>query len=559
VAYEKDLAGTGHHWGYATCEWLRHCQTANEYVGSLCGVTKNGHYHSGYCFTSDTGSLECGRMIDTTDKYNIMTQVTEVRSRCPRGAPATSIGSVVSKRLLVGGCMIADDFNFTAAAEVHVPQMCFLPKDYKKGCMFPGATNYDPAAVSPGNCYYRTQGCTAGNAVNYNPEAYINDGSCITRVEGCTVKNAVNSYMDVPSDVPKYQTRHVGVNVRAIGDVTLPTYGTVTKYDEGANVNVGCVVAIEGCMTQGMVNYDARATVNSNTWCIPPVTGCMMPNWNAVETNRYFGGASPADTKIHHRDGGSSNFNPLATVHVQSECKVERYGCMDSAAFNYDPHATINFDCYPNAGACFDDAALNFNCTAITRDVTDVDGVLVGTILSSPCTDNPGPRGTFHDQGLCVTSVPTPEELYQNIPDNAGEIEMTVSVVIDAICQEVGKSDADRFNEKFQVALENDEGEVWLVEVGCGSTVLNFKADMKDKGRYDAVKDSVKTKYSTLAATSAALGVTALSLPTVTAKYKGGNDDWALIGGAIGGTLGGLLLLGICFVMAKRKGKKVEA
>ena len=350
VGTEQELAGSGHHWGYATCEWLRHC-TAAEYVGSTCSKTVGGSPAvtiSGYCFSSDTGSLECGRLVDTTDKYNaIATQRTTRVSRCPRGAPATSLGSVVSKRLLVGGCMVADDANYTSVAEVHVPQMCALPRDNLPGCMFPGATNYNPSAVQPSACYYQISGCTDSAALNYNSEAYTEDGSCIYPIYGCTVHsgNATRptSYAEVSSDTPRYEQRYVGLPLRSVGEVVLPSYGAVLNFEANANVNSGCVIVVEGCMDSTAVNYDSNANVNTGTWCVPSVVGCMMPPSTAASSS--FIGA--AGTRSHDHDGLALNYAPTATVHGGREaCVTERRGCTSPTALNYDPHATVDWLCY---------------------------------------------------------------------------------------------------------------------------------------------------------------------------------------------------------------------
>ena len=47
------------------------------------------------------------------------------------------------------------------------------------------AVNYNPeATIDDGSCIYG--GCTDPNAFNYNEEVTIDDGSCIEKVYGCT-------------------------------------------------------------------------------------------------------------------------------------------------------------------------------------------------------------------------------------------------------------------------------------------------------------------------------------------------------------------------------------
>ena len=94
--------------------------------------------------------------------------------RCPRGAAATELGSFPVSRLLVGGCMDSTDGkSYDPEAEVHVLSMCSAGKygnAIPRGCMLPGAANFDPAASQPGPCLYPTTGCTNSTALNYNDE-----------------------------------------------------------------------------------------------------------------------------------------------------------------------------------------------------------------------------------------------------------------------------------------------------------------------------------------------------------------------------------------------------
>lgn len=131
-----------------------------------------------------------------------------------------------------------------------------------------------------------------------------------------------------------------------------------------ANVNWGCQVAVEGCTDSLAANYDSAANSNSVTWCIPVVTGCMMPTFSAASINYRVSGY-----KTHELDGGAANFDASATVHDLATCLIERHGCMDSLAVNYDSRATVAATCYSPQPGCLDDASPNFNCTALGADV----------------------------------------------------------------------------------------------------------------------------------------------------------------------------------------------
>lgn len=299
--------------------------------------------------------------------------------RCPTGSPAKSRGTFVSKRPLIAGCMLSSDTSYDPIAEVHVPAFCAAPADFHVGCMLPAGTNFDPTARQSGNCIFPALGCTIAGSVNFNPAATVNDGSCIATVVGCTVHET--TYHDVETNTPNHTSGFHGNPVRWIGKVYEADYTslTVTNYDANANVNHGCIVAIEGCMDSSAVNYDPEATINGGTWCVPRVEGCMMPGeyFPSASLGFYSGMPTPAD-------GGNKDFNMAVTVHNVSACRgspppgspdptfsqiqswvnVARFGCMDSNAVNYDAAATngYGYPCHSPILGCLNPLAVNFGC-----------------------------------------------------------------------------------------------------------------------------------------------------------------------------------------------------
>jgi len=114
-------------------------------------------------------------------------------------------------------------------------------------------------------------------------------------------------------------------------------------------------VRVEGCMDSSAANYDAHATVNTRTWCIPSVVGCMIPNSAAGVARSALG------KRVDY--GGAANFDVSATVHDKSACRLERHGCTDSTAVNHDEYATVDDgSCYARVYGCLDRTALNFGC-----------------------------------------------------------------------------------------------------------------------------------------------------------------------------------------------------
>jgi len=388
--------------GYSSCQWLRHCDQTGEDVGSKCSSTLSNVAYAGHCFKSDSGSLECGRLTAMDDMYgdrpivfdSIMSPtlqpvgtatplvisstpgVSQKAYRCPPMSPAKGTGTFVSTRYLSAGCMVSNDTNYDQLAEVHVPAYCASPMDFKPGCMIPSATNFDDTARQSSKCLFAQPGCMDSTAVNYNSEATFSDGSCIARHEGCTVAAA---YMHgVDPDTPVF-----GVGM-TVGTANFGSRVAVLNPspDPLVNVNVGCIIALEGCMNPTAVNYASEANIQTSTICLPPMSGCMMPT--VAE-------AGPSASLMHGgvRDGMAVAFNPAATVHDRAACgQVARHGCTDPSALNYDPMANVastTYPCYEAKPGCLNNLALNFGCE---------------TRRDSPC-DLAVTQVTVHSPGRC--------------------------------------------------------------------------------------------------------------------------------------------------------------
>lgn len=415
----------GHSFGYASCQWLAHCDSSLK-PGAECSARLSGVSYTGYCFHSDTGSLECGRLAAIDNEYGDKPITFDVASgrgytatttypgtdfpikksehyaetatimpsnpglgkpyRCPAGSPAKGLGTFVSKRPLIAGCMISSDYTYDMLAEVHVPAYCTnTTTDFHKGCMLPTAMNFDPTAKQSGACEFATLGCTDSTKLRYNPEATVDDGmSCLDAVPGCTVKET--PYDGVESATPSWRSGTHGDAVRWIGmqyENADYTGKAVTNYLSTANVNEGCVVAIEGCMDPTAVNYDSAATVNSLTWCVPLVVGCMMPP--EIPNGPYSSydlSTSEFDFTATKHDGAQClSAVPVSKYHRSGKVPAARVGCTTEGAMNYDPTATMSgtskyTQCYICDGSieectgCLNPSAVNFGCTEY-QDGTD--------------------------------------------------------------------------------------------------------------------------------------------------------------------------------------------
>ena len=399
---EAALIGRSFVFAYSVCEWLSPCDAVSQLVGSACSISRHGETVLGLCFQSSTGSLECGRTISEGIRPNALrpSYSSEGPMRCPRGTAATAHNpsGVLAKRLMVGGCKIWTDSKYDASAEVHLPQACTVPADYYPGCMNQGAENYDPAARQSATCRYRVSGCLSSTALNYNSEASIDDGSCIEPKWGCTLRE--EGYSGVDASTPGYKGLMVGVNTAfgaqssngpAGGMRPAPFHKSVLNYDAYANAMNGtqsCTIAIEGCMDPKAVNYDSRANINSNTWCVAARRGCMMPSGRNGVAKAGIANPKGKDT------AGAANYDPMATVNDKLQCTISRIGCTDPTAANYDIVATIDSgDCLRVWPGCLDKGAFNFNCSSKA---------------TTPCTDDQ-PRVTLHDPNVCVyTPNPLP-------------------------------------------------------------------------------------------------------------------------------------------------------
>jgi len=200
------------------------------------------------------------------------------------------------------------------------------------GCNDPLAANYDPYANSDdGSCVvseacpyenyleyssdaisynanlcvnFIVEGCTENTALNYNPQANLDDESC-EFIYGCIDQEADNYNAEATTDVGS--CIYYGC--------TDPTAG---NYDETANTDDGSCL-IGGCVIEIAENYNSEAQINDGS-CI--VYGCLLedfPNYN----------------EWANVDDGSCDMN-----------STDVFGCTDPYSFSYNSNANIdNGDC----------------------------------------------------------------------------------------------------------------------------------------------------------------------------------------------------------------------
>ena len=504
VAYAESA---GHHYGWAECENIGRCDSAVHVVGSKCSST----WGAGHCYYASDGVLSCGRTLSVAKRLGATTQVTSGSRasspvRCPSGSAALDgphTGKrVTTKRLLVAGCMAPSDESYDALGEVHVPHMCTVPQHYKQGCLLPSATNYAPGSAEPGPCKFaNTKGCTDPTAVNYNWYATADDGSCIAKVEGCTLSNtdaANNVYAGVDPATPGFQSLYLPLP--GGGKAPVPIHPAVANPNPSANVNVGCLIAIEGCTDPTAGNYDSRATTNTVTWCVPNVEGCLMPN--------LAGGAPIAPNQ---RDvGGAANYNPLASRHQDALCTPERKGCTAVGSINYDARATTDDgSCFADVVGCLDSTALNFGC----KDWQDASG----HFKCESCTTQ-DPPSTRHLGALCNYQCASGEaEILGELPPGKRPKNLVVTYTFTAE-GDVSDIETGLIAQKFADTANVGAGSV-EVKVVPASVAITVRITVQDHAAALLVQSALSDEMSSASAASDFLGIAVTSAPRATIEY----------------------------------------
>jgi len=348
----------------------------------------------------------------------------------------------------------------------------------------------------------------------------------------------------VTASTPEYDSSFVGVPLRNVGEVPTPALSSANNYEPSANVLEGCVLSVEGCMDSTALNYDSFANINSNTWCIPIMSGCMMPSTIVGDARIQ------QETKMHGRDGLAANYDVSATV--DSGCIVERYGCMDSTAINYEWNANREGPCWPTTVGCMHPGALNFGCPFDYDRTT-------GEQIITPCTDamNNVTQISSHDEFLCTWVV-------RALPSDSGdgrksvEAEILVGQDVSTILAE--KKDVATLNTlKGLISGAKDDGSE--VTVTAGSSNIAVSIEVNSIADMNAGVSALQTALASKELASSLLGLNVLTVPLVYGQVKApDSDDTAIIVGAsVGGAFGFMLLLGVAYFMMKRKQSKVEA
>lgn len=266
------------------------------------------------------------------------------------------------------------------------------------GCLDSSALNYNPeATVDDESCEYEILGCMDSGALNYNPDANTDNGLCEyslgeeeeeeeEEIAGCIDPEALNYNLDATIDDESCEYSQPLTDIEGCTDSEAENYNPDATIDNSSCQYPEPQSDIEGCTDSTGTNYNAEATIDDGTCTYPElelgIEGCM--------------------------DSEALNYNVEATTD-DGTCQYEILGCTDPVALNYNSEAnTGDGTCEYAIQGCTDSVALNYNIDATVDDGSceypepDMEG----------CTDlealNYNPEATL-DNGTCIYPEPEPE------------------------------------------------------------------------------------------------------------------------------------------------------
>lgn len=266
----------------------------------------------------------------------------------------------------------SEDGTYTVQATVSGPTAAYVIETivyvYGYGCTDPYAMNFDPqAVVEDGSCIDHIFGCTDVNAENYDATADIDNGSCI--ITACTYTSIEsvglweNEAGQATFAVSLAYTHPDGLEMAA-------TEYTIAFADENADLEfVGTSTVTAGPFASGTVNTVAFVISNDITELtgIIDATGTLTIAADAGNCDLAFSqdvnsnvlGCTNPDA-INYVEGASVN---------DGSCEGVVEGCTDPTAFNYNEDAnTDDGSCIPVMLGCTDPNAGNYDPTANTDD-----------------------------------------------------------------------------------------------------------------------------------------------------------------------------------------------
>jgi hypothetical protein len=233
---------------------------------------------------------------------------------------------------------------------------CPAPIDTVLGCMDMLALNYVPEAnVNDGSCEYPIFGCIDPEAPNYNPWAEADDGSCVGI--SCSDGEA-KIILELTLDQYPGETGWIITdlsNGQAVESVTAGEY----SYEEANQTIIydicipetGVEIILSDIYGDGLAGSQWGGT-DGNIVVLGDIEPCgsLDTLWALPEAN--FGGAAYSgpmwieQCDVPAIEGCTNNtyveFNPQANLDDGSCETLHTLGCINPNAFNYDSLATLN-------------------------------------------------------------------------------------------------------------------------------------------------------------------------------------------------------------------------
>ena len=204
------------------------------------------------------------------------------------------------------------------------------------GCTDSTADNYNSnACEDDGSCMYTNYGCMAVTASNFSASANYDDGSCTwygckcdmgTYPNGCT---NTSPFTDYYSWVNGGGSGTMVDDGSCVAEVNGCTDSEANNWDSTANTDDGsCTYDVQGCTYSSAVNYSTGATIDDGT-CI--WYGCLD---SAADNYDVFHPDSDGYTPLDSSYGQQNQFSTCVFSII--------LGCTDSLATNFDPLATTD-------------------------------------------------------------------------------------------------------------------------------------------------------------------------------------------------------------------------
>ena len=241
----------------------------------------------------------------------------------------------------------------------------------------PADRDPDGTRLDIGAYYYeQTIGCMDSEAVNYNPDAIMDDGSCLY------LDDIELHFSSIWSGVPNNPMGFY-INSASIDEIDLRVGDEIAIFDGD--------ICVGHAQLQSEIVPDLQVFASMDN----PNTEGQDGFINGNEIHYRFWDASEQIELINiiaDVTGGSEVFQSLGFSNANLAV-TKILGCTDSDALNYDPEATADDgNCILSVYGCMDDSACNFNPEANTDD---------GSCLYYDCAAECGGFAYLDDCGVC--------------------------------------------------------------------------------------------------------------------------------------------------------------